>query len=330
MQLFSDNLIIVTGGAGFIGSCMVRYLNDLGLDNVIIVDDFRSTEKWKNLIGKRFKRIISRYELFDFLKGKQSDVELIIHMGACSDTTETDADYIMDTNYYYSIELAEYALANKIRFVYASSAATYGGGELGYEDDLTQMNALRPLNMYGYSKLLFDQWLISEDAVNDVLGFKFFNVFGPNEYHKKRMASVMLHFTRSAMEKGSVSLFQSHRDDYEHGKQMRDFIYVKDVVSVMHKAIVCDVKGIYNLGTGRAHTFLDVAEAVHKALGIAPKIEFIEMPEDLREKYQYFTEAPMNRLQAALSQKGEQFSFTPLEESIQDYVQNYIVSEQRW
>jgi ADP-L-glycero-D-manno-heptose 6-epimerase len=317
-------MIIVTGGAGFIGSVLVSRLNSEGIEEIVVVDRLGSADKWKNLNGKKFSDFVHKDNFLSLLSEKKfvRNIDTIFHLGACSSTTERDADYLVANNFSYSRALAEFAALKNIRFIYASSAATYGNGEQGYDDIAGDMDALRPMNCYGFSKQIFDQWVTKERLDRKFVGLKFFNVYGPNEYHKGAMQSVVAKAYRQIKEKGKVELFKSYNSDYADGQQKRDFIYVKDCAEVMlglmRKRNVC---GIFNLGTGVARSWNDLAQAVFAALGEEPKIDYIEMPEDLREQYQYFTQASMKKLPASL---GEEFRPYSLEEGIKDYVQNYL------
>lgn len=317
-------MIIVTGGAGFIGSNLVRALNDAGEDRILIVDRLGQSEKWKNLIGLRYLD----YERKDHFVQKLDQgifdhgVWAVFHMGACSSTTERDADYLMDNNFRYSIRLAmRFAARKGIRFIYASSAATYGDGSFGYSDQETTLDSLRPLNIYGYSKHLFDTWSLKSGFLKYAVGLKFFNVFGPNEYHKADMRSVVIRAYLQARELGQVRLFKSYRPEYNHGDQSRDFVYVKDAVRIaLHFLDRPDINGIYNVGTGTPRTFNALAAAVFDALGIPSSIKYIDMPDGLETRYQYHTCAQMDKLRAA----GFNGEFLSLEESINDYVVNYL------
>jgi len=326
-QLFDDQLIVITGAAGFIGSNVVRYLNDQGYSNLLLVDDFKCTQKWKNLRGKRFSDFISRYELMDFLQGREREIEAFIHLGACSDTVELDGDYFMETNYRYSIELAEYALSHGHRFIYASSAATYGDGKLGFSDDHNALESLMPLNLYGFSKHMFDMWLKEHDALNDVVGLKYFNVFGPNEWHKGRMASMGLHLTNRIEKEGNAQLFQSSEPDkYKDGEQKRDFIYVKDAAQITCSFLSNDLTGIYNVGRGEGVTWNRFANAVFSALGKEPKIDYIPMPKDLIKGYQNYTSADLTKFRAQLEKAElDPLKFHSIEEAMKDYVQNHLL-----
>ena len=316
-------MIIITGAAGFIGSALASRLNQSGERDLLLVDVLRHNDKWKNLRHLDFYDYVDRDALWETLP-LLPEVKAIFHMGACSATTESDAAYLMENNYRYTLRLAQYALQNNIRFIYASSAATYGAGERGYADDESAIHLLRPLNMYGYSKQLFDLKARREGWLEKICGIKFFNVYGPNEYHKGDMASVVFKAFNQIRETGRVRLFRSHREDYGDGEQKRDFVYIRDVLEMMiwlwqHPR----VNGLFNAGSGRARTFLDLAAATFQAMGKAPRIEFIDMPEDIRDRYQYFTEAPMDKLRAA----GYDRPATSLEEGVRDYVQNYLARD---
>lgn len=312
--------VLLTGGAGFIGSCLLRKLNSEGIDDIMVVDHLGCSEKWKNLMGKSFQEYMEKGDFMDCLEsGKlKKEFDVIIHLGACTSTTESDASYLIENNYVYSVKLAKFALAEKAVFLYASSAATYGAGEQGYSDEDRDTLHLRPLNMYGYSKHLFDLWLIKNKLTDKITGFKFFNVFGPNEYHKGDMMSVAAKVFPLLAAGEKMKLFKSYRDDYAHGEQKRDFVYVKDAAEVIFYFIRHpDKKGIFNLGTGIARSWNDLAGALFSALKIKPGIEYIDMPPVLRDKYQYFTEAGLKKLRKA----GCNHKFLTLEESIRDYAE---------
>jgi ADP-L-glycero-D-manno-heptose 6-epimerase len=321
-------MILITGGAGFIGSVLAHELNRLGHQDLVIVDRLEETLKWKNLRGIKFSDYINADELFG---GDYDDLiaeaEIIFHMGACSSTTEKNMDYLMKNNVAYTQALFRFATSKNIPFIYASSAATYGSGELGYDDDHELIPNLLPLNPYGYSKQLVDEWILNEENKPDHwFGLKFFNVYGPNEYHKAEMRSLVHKAFGQILNTGVVKLFKSHRTDYMDGEQLRDFIYVKDVVRVMLELSNPDkvtYSGIYNLGTGIARTFLDLITATFAAMNREPQIEFIDMPLELQSQYQYFTEANMNKFFSVVPE----FEFTPLEEGVQEYVQNYLMQE---
>ena len=329
-----NSMIIVTGAAGFIGSCMVGYLNKKGCENLILVDEFDDEEKDHNLHGKKFRVRVERENLFEWLKFENPSVEFVFHLGARTDTTEFDYSIHEKLNVEYSKKIWEYCTENAISLVYASSAATYGGGELGYCDSHAIVDQLKPLNPYGVSKNEFDKWALRQKSTPPFwTGLKFFNVYGPNEYHKARMASVIFHSFNQIQEKGKVKLFKSHRPDFKDGEQLRDFVYVQDVVKVcywlMEKSKARSQKsngeefesGLYNLGTGKARSFNALVKAIYAALEKTPDIEYIDTPLDIRDKYQYFTEADMDKLRNA----GYKDNFFSLEEGVKDYVTNYLV-----
>lgn len=321
-----QSVILLTGAAGFIGSYLLGYLNQEGYDQLIIADDFSRADKRPNYSGKKYLQQVERDELFDWLSHHDPKIDFVFHLGARTDTTEFDYRIHEKLNLEYSKKIWQYCVQKNIPLVYASSAATYGAGELGYNDDHAVVEKLRPLNPYGVSKNEFDKWLLAQSA--DCLlpaagwqGLKFFNVYGPNEYHKGRMASVIFHASNQIRETGKVKLFRSHRPDFKDGQQLRDFIYVKDVARVcvwlmQHKV----ASGLYNLGTGQARSFEDLANATFAGLGLPPVIEYIDMPEDIRDKYQYFTEANMLKLRNA----GYTTPFISLEEGVEDYVKHYL------
>ena len=319
-------MYIVTGGAGFIGSVIVQRLNDAGKKDIVIVDDLQESEKWKNLRGKQYTTYINKEEFYNVLHNSDhflsdQSITAVIHMGACSDTTEQDMDYLWINNIDFSKRLCRFALERKARFVYASSAATYGNGDQGYKDDHDSLEELLPLNRYGYSKHVFDLWLKENDLLESVAGVKFFNVYGPNEYHKGFMTSVPYNAYHQVQETNKIKLFRSYRSDYKNGEQKRDFIYVKDCADVvLWLAKEKQVNGIFNLGTGTARTWNDLASAVFGALDKEVKIEYIDMPDHLRGQYQYFTEADMSKLTEA----NCPITFKTLEEGVKDYVQNYL------
>lgn len=313
--------IIVTGGAGFIGSCVVKALNEAGIEDIIIVDNIHDTDKWMNMRNKKYLKYVHKSEFLQELP-TYKDVSAIIHMGAQSSTTERDFDYLWKNNFEYTKALWNYCAEKQISFIYASSAATYGDGELGFDDQMN-IDELLPLNGYGYSKQLFDLW-VKHQATSfpkQHVGLKFFNVYGPNEYYKGSMASMVFHGFRQIKENGEIKLFKSCNPNYKDGEQLRDFIYVKDICKVIlwlleHK----EVNGLYNVGTGQAQSFRELGEATFKALGLDPNIVYVEMPEHLRKKYQYYTQANMDKLRSV----GYEESFYTLEEGVKDYVQNYL------
>ena len=325
--------IIITGAAGFIGSCMVQYLNELGYENLILVDDFGIEDKRKNWESKVYSHIVERYHLFDWLEKHQPKITIVIHLGARTDTTEFDYSIHEELNVQYSKAIWKYCTENAVPLIYASSAATYGAGELGYDDNHTVIEKLHPLNPYGISKNEFDKWAVHESSVNNSqppfwTGLKFFNVYGPNEYHKERMASVIWHAFNQIKKDGVVKLFRSHKEGFKDGEQLRDFVYVKDVVSVISWMMGAMVNGewsmgnngLYNLGTGTARSFNDLVKATFAGLDLPANIHFIDMPEDIRDKYQYFTEANMKKLRDA----GYALPFYSLEEGVDDYVRGYL------
>ena len=316
-------MYIVTGGAGFIGSAMVWKLNRLGVTDILVVDELGRDEKWKNLVNLKYEDYLHKDQFYKMLlKGEDPfATDAVIHMGANSSTTEPDADHLMENNYRYTQMLGRFVLQHGVRFINASSAATYGDGSLGFSDDEAGLERLRPLNMYGYSKQLFDLWALRAGVLGRIVSLKFFNVFGPNEYHKGDMMSVVCKAHKQIKDTGRMRLFKSYRPEYPDGGQQRDFVWVKDCVDLMAWLLEHpEVNGVFNVGTGRARTWNDLAKAVFAALGKAPAIDYMDMPETLREKYQYFTQADMDKLRAA----GYTAPFTPLEEAAAEYVQGYL------
>lgn len=314
--------IVVTGGAGFIGSCIVGMLNSYGKEDIYIVDNINTTEKWKHIANKKYIAYIRKDEFLDVLPTLSGQVSHIIHMGACSSTTEKDFDYLYKNNFEYTKRLWEFCTEENISFIYASSAATYGDGEDGFDDTLP-IDRLRPLNGYGYSKQLFDLWVEKQtDAPKQHVGFKFFNVYGPNEDCKGDMASVIFKAFGQINETSTVKLFTSHKEGYGDGGQLRDFIYVKDICKVIRFMMEHEnISGLFNLGTGKARSFADLAGATFAAMGKPENIEYIPMPMQLREKYQYFTQATMDKLRSI----GYTDDFYSLEDGARDYVQNYLI-----
>ncbi|MGV8114215.1 MAG: ADP-glyceromanno-heptose 6-epimerase [Lentimicrobium sp.] len=317
-------MIVVTGAAGFIGSCLISKLLESGHKEIVAVDDFSKSGKAGNLNGKPLAARVSRNEFFDWLPLHEKEISFIFHIGARTDTTEFNMQIFEELNTGYSRKVWEACCNYNIPLVYASSAATYGSGEYGYHDRHDIVDQLKPLNPYGISKNEFDKWALRQSETPPFwAGMKFFNVYGPNEYHKGRMASVIFHSFNQIRQTGKVRLFRSHRPDFADGGQLRDFIYVKDVVAVLEFMMNKRPQpGLYNLGTGRARTFFDLARATFSALNLEPDIEFVDTPADIRDKYQYFTEADMHKLKDA----GYTGSFTSLEDGVSDYVRNYLAS----
>jgi ADP-L-glycero-D-manno-heptose 6-epimerase len=327
--LNTKSTIIITGAAGFIGSCMVQYLNEQRYHNLILVDDFSVTSKKVNWENKKYTQLINRDELFNWLQNNNEAVKCVIHLGARTDTTEFDYAVHEKLNVQYSKSIWAYCISKNIPLIYASSAATYGAGELGYDDNHDVVEHLKPLNPYGISKNEFDKWALQQPQQPPYwAGLKFFNIYGPNEYHKGRMASVIWHSFNQINNNGLVKLFKSHRDDFKDGEQLRDFVYVKDLLKVMfwmtlamdNNTWAASNNGLYNLGTGKARSFYDLVTATFNGLDKQPQIAFIDMPEDIRDKYQYFTEANMEKLHNA----GYQDDFYTLEDGVDDYVRNYL------
>ena len=315
-------MIIVTGAAGFIGSAFVQKLNGEGFKDIVLVDDFSNPKKNKNLANKTFTEKIHRNDFFNWLDNNHKYVQFIFHIGARTDTTEFDVEVFNKLNLNYTKNVWNACVKYGLPLVYASSAATYGMGELGYDDSHEIVSQLKPLNPYGESKNNFDKWALAQtEQPYFWAGLKFFNVYGPNEYHKGRMASVIFHAHRQIKDTGKMKLFRSHNPDFKDGEQMRDFVYVKDVVKVLYFFLNHrENSGLYNLGTGKARTFLDLARNTFKAMDIPENIEFIDTPEDIRDKYQYFTEANMKKLRSI----GYSEEFYSLEKGIDDYVRNYL------
>ncbi|MBL7187207.1 MAG: ADP-glyceromanno-heptose 6-epimerase [Phycisphaerae bacterium] len=316
-------MIIVTGGAGFIGSALIAELNARQITDILVVDRLGNNGKWKNLRNLSFADYVEKTDLLEMvIAGKlDSPIEAVFHLGACSDTTEPDASYLIKNNYEYTKLLAQWATNANVRFIYASSAATYGDGSAGFEDDEENIETLCPLNMYGYSKHAFDLWARRTGLLSKIVGLKYFNVFGPNEYHKDHMRSFIVKAFAQINAEGTVRLFKSHEGDYADGEQVRDFVYVKDAVDMT--LFFLDnphLSGLYNVGTGEARTWNDLVIAVFVAMGKKPNIEYIDMPDSIRNQYQYFTQADMSKLRSA----GYDRQITPLEDAIKDYVQTYL------
>jgi ADP-L-glycero-D-manno-heptose 6-epimerase len=316
-------MLIVTGGSGFIGSAIVAGLNAKGVTDILIVDILGKDEKWKNLRNLTFADYLEADSFLQIITAGRFGlpVEAVFHLGACSSTTETDASFLLKNNFEYSKAVADFALEKKARLIYASSAATYGDGSKGFSDDESKLSELQPLNMYGYSKQMFDLWAQNNGMLKKIVGLKFFNVFGPNEYHKADMRSFVLKGFQQIKQTGKVRLFKSHNPKYKDGGQMRDFLYIKDAVDMtlffLENKKPC---GIFNIGSGLARTWLDLANAVFAAMGRKPNIEFIDTPPAIRDKYQYFTQADISKLRSAGCSK----QITPLEDAVRDYVQNYL------
>ncbi len=320
-------MFIVTGGAGLIGSAVLWRLNRAGIDDVLVVDHLGTTDKWKNLAPLRFDEYMEKGEFREALRAGKFDgakVEGVLHLGACSSTTERDASYLIDNNFHYTCELAEFCVKNKIRMVYASSCATYGDGSQGYDDDESRIETLRPLNMYGYSKQLFDLWAKRRGYLNSLAGCKFSNVYGPNERHKGEMRSVVLRSFEQITATGTMKLFKSYRKEYADGEQLRDFLYVKDAVDmVMFLFNTPKAAGLFNIGSGKAECWNKLARAAFSALNVPEHIEYIDMPETLRDRYQYYTCAST----AKLRRFGYDKEVTSLEASVADYIRNYLVPD---
>ncbi|HLB53241.1 MAG TPA: ADP-glyceromanno-heptose 6-epimerase [Chlamydiales bacterium] len=323
-------ILVITGAAGMIGSGVVRHLNALKINRLILVDDLKKGEKWKNLIQKDFLDLVPKGQLFEWLQANGDEVGGVLHLGACSDTTEQDADYLMENNVRFTWRLAEWALGRNKRFVYASSAATYGDGSAGFADDEERLNELSPLNMYGFSKHLIDLWMKREGGFRRAVALKYFNVFGPNEYHKGKMRSMVLKMAEKAKNEGKIELFRSNDPkNFTDGEQCRDFIYVKDAVkmtSLFFESENLPLAGIYNIGCGEGATWNQLAKALFNALQLPLHIEYIEMPKELKLQYQNYTCAEMKKFNKAFPH----FSYTPLDQAVKEYVQDYILKAKRW
>tara|TARA_B110000261_G_C13075957_1_gene354032 strand:+ start:349 stop:1314 length:966 start_codon:yes stop_codon:yes gene_type:complete len=321
-------MIVITGAAGFISSCLVAHLNELGYKELVLVDDFSRPEKKANYENKTFKELVDRKDFIQWLDQNQRFTQFVIHLGARTDTTEFDKEIFDELNLNYSKDVWNKCVKYSLPLIYASSAATYGLGEHGYEDNHDISENLKPLNPYGNSKNDFDIWALQQEKKPFFwAGLKFFNVYGPNEFHKSRMASVIFHTYNQIQKTGEMRLFKSHVPEYKDGEQLRDFVYVKDVAKVITFLMESRKQsGLYNLGTGQARTFYDLAANTFKALGLEPKIGFVDTPEDIRGNYQYFTEANMSKLLNA----GYKDGFMTLEEGVEDYVQNHLVDTKIW
>jgi len=316
-------MILVTGGAGFIGSVIVWALNQRGIDDIIIVDHLGTSDKWKNLTGLRFTDYCEKSDFLNYLDKGAFDahkLDAVLHLGACSSTTETDASYLIKNNFEFSKALALWATTNRARFIYASSAATYGDGEQGFDDNYGEIEKLTPLNMYGYSKQLFDLWLKRKGLLDSCVGIKYFNVFGPNEYHKGSMRSFILKSFEQITQDGEVKLFRSHRPDYGDGEQLRDFIYVKDAAEMTLHFLDKQVGGLFNVATGIARNWNDLVKATFAAMGKPERISYVDMPDSIRNQYQYYTCGNIERIR----QTGYIKPLFTLEQAIDDYVKNYL------
>lgn len=315
-------MIIITGAAGFIGSQFAQKCNQEGETDLILVDTLKTSDKWQNLVGLKYAEYWDKNDFLDKVRQNTlpNRISAIVHMGACSATTETDTGFLMENNYRYTRYLAEFALKNNCRFIYASSAATYGNGQQGFDDDESALSSLRPINRYGYSKHIFDLIAKNNGWFDQITGLKFFNVFGPNEAHKGSMKSVVCQAHSQILQTGKLKLFKSYRPDYAHGEQKRDFVYVKDCVDIMWKLLKQPkITGLFNVGTGKAHTFNELAEAVFKALSKPTNIEYIDMPQSIQAHYQYFTEAKMTKLNKCIPEPP-----TPLGDAVDNYVKNHL------
>ena len=322
--------VLVTGGAGFIGSALVWALNQHGVERIVIADRLGTDEKWRNLVGLKFEDFVNADDLFEQLHSASlGTFDLVLHMGACSATTELDASYLMHNNFEFTKMLAHWARDHDARFVYASSAATYGDGAAGMNDldeSTAALAKLRPLNAYGYSKQLFDQYASRSGLLSHIVGLKFFNVFGPNEAHKGEMRSLVHKAYGQIQSTGRVQLFRSHRAEYRDGEQQRDFLYIKDAVAMtLHLAMTPTAHGLYNIGSGQANTWLSLVDAIFAALGKERVVDFVDIPENIRNKYQYFTEASIGKLRAT----GYEIPVTSLQLAVRDYVVEYLANDQR-
>jgi len=320
-------MIVITGGAGFIGSAIIQELNRRGRTDLIVVDDINHLEKEKNLTSIKYKKKISKAAfLKNVLNRDLQSSEAIIHMGACSSTTETDENFLTKNNYEYTRHLATYAIERDIRFIYASSAATYGNGEMGYCDDELKLHTLKPINLYGESKHKFDLWAKDQGAFNCIVGLKYFNIFGPNEYHKASMQSMVRKGFFQARDKNKIRLFKSYRKEYKDGEQERDFLYIKDAVKMtLYFLDHPTLGGIFNVGAGKARNWNDLAAIIFKAIDRNPQIEYIPMPENMLDQYQYHTCSEMKKIQEA----GYIKPILSLEESVTDYIKNYLIPNKR-
>lgn len=314
-------MIFVTGAYGFIGSNFVKKLNEEGIKDITLIDKFTKEHKWKNIIDLEFDSLIDRDYFIEHIENLVKVGDTIVHLGACTNTMEPNADKLMLMNYFYTKKIILFAVNNNIKFINTSSASVYGDGELGFDDDEEKTKNYKPLNPYALSKHLVDKWLIDKKYIEKISSLRFFNVFGPREYHKSKMASVIYHAYKPAKETKTIKLFKSYKKEFKDGEQKRDFIYVKDVVDIVYHFMTNDITGIFNVGTGKARSFNDLANAIFQALNIKGDIEYIDMPEHLKEKYQYFTEADTRKLREKAKYTK---SFTSLEKAVEDYVINFL------
>ena len=326
-KAWNESRVLVTGGAGFIGSALVSGLNQRGCEQIVIADFLGTSDKWRNLAPLRFEDYLEADGLPQkFEAGNLGEFDLVLHLGACSATTENDMAYLVRNNFEFSKQLASHSLRSGARFVYASSAATYGDGSRGMDDMDERLGRLRPLNAYGYSKQLFDCYAQREGWLSQIAGLKYFNIFGPNEDHKGDMRSLVHKSYGQICDSGAIRLFKSYRSDYADGEQKRDFLYVKDAVDMtLHLAENEAALGLFNIGAGQAHTWNELAHSIFAALGLSPRIEYIEMPETLRDKYQYFTQANISKLLGS----GYTQPITPLADAVRDYITQYLVPDRR-
>lgn len=318
-------MIIVTGGAGFIGSALVWRFNQLGIDDILIIDHLGNSRKWENLRALRFSDYIEKDKFRELINSEgleTNKIDAVFHLGACSSTTETDASYLIDNNFNYSKELATFCASHSIKFIYASSAATYGDGSRGWSDDEESIEKLLPLNMYGYSKQIFDLWMKRNKLLKEAAGLKFTNVFGPNEWHKGEMRSVVCKAYEQILKTGKMQLFKSHRKDYADGEQKRDFLYVKDAVEMVLQVYEKNLTGIFNIGSGRAETWNNLANAIFAAMKLETKLEYIDMPCEIRSKYQYFSCADMSKLRSYLNE----LKLTDFKSAISEYITEYLAT----
>lgn len=324
--LYDDKLIVITGALGFIGSCFVKHLNEKGFNNLLLVDDFEHTGKWKNLVGKKYVDIISIDELFPFLEEREGDIEAFVHLGACSDTQEIDASYLYDNNYRYSVKLCEYALEHGHRFITASSAATYGMGEEGFSDNEEMLDQLKPLNPYAMSKHMFDLWAKRQNILKDIVSLKYFNIFGPNEAHKGHMSSMIYKMFPKVLRGETIQLFKSYDQRFKDGDQVRDFLYVKDAVAMTAQFLENDLGGVFNIASGKKTTWNELATCMFETLNKKVNIQYIDMPQELIKAYQNYTLADMKKTFSSLNYACK---FTT-QTAVQDYLLNYLVPDRSY